>query len=1484
MKKGFLKVIKTTLFYSILCILSIICSRTVLTSETIQGSGTSEDPYLVNSESDLIYYLENYNEKDVYIKINQDLSLTSSYTPKSLYAILDGDFHKITAKTELITHNNGVIKNMTFTNTVERINVLTYVTSYAGILCNNNSGTISGVIATGKITNSCHHTSSGDNETSTASRAGIIAGYSSGKIINCAAFGSISLDCEYGSHAAGITSYGSVENCYSCVSVSATGSSRYGTSSKAPLTLDNSINSYFNSDIYSGSTTGAYTTSEMKTNEFINILNSNEINSDSEWTNDVNNINNGFPILKPRFDAVISSSKTNVLIDGTEDIVLTSSEPNATIYYTIDGTDPNKQSNVFVDKIQINDEITIKAIVYKGDLPSAIYAFHYSKPKGLGTKESPYLIDSEASLYAISELNKEGYFELTNNIALTSELSCLGDFYGVLNGNGYSITNVYTGSRINGLFNTNNGVITNLNVKIKDNAKFYTLGSIANVNNGIICNVQVAGSIDGGVITSNDGNAFGGLVAVNYGKIELCVVEGYVHATKLMHAGGIAGENYGDISYSMFKGNMYIESISPWQPYQGYVGGIVGYNYHVDKYVSSTSPEYFFYNGKVSYCKVVSDYIKSTPSHYTGVKVGSIIGGSYFNIYHCVDEVKEIITDINYLEWGYMGQNRTTGNKSSNPIEIPHDHDFSVEQNDYICYSYRSMTISCSCGMTHQSYWFPGSWGDYHNYDESESFIIKEATCFEEGIIGTKCLNCGYVKEEKIAKIIHEELKNEDNKILIDSDLYPYTDSTSSSNKSKTLTLKYDNAAYIEITFDLKSTVSYYSNDLNVYDGQNNLIATYSSNEMDNETVVIPGDTCKISISLSSSSDTYKCYFSAINVYYNSYTDWETIKESTCSEEGLKQRSCNICGDIQIQDIDKVTHEYIYEINEPSCNDEGYTISTCTNCSYTNTVYYFPLGHRYEATVTEATCTEQGYTTHTCVCGDTYVDSYVEPHHNIVVNPKVDSTCTATGLTEGSYCSRCDYNIPQEIIPMKNHEYATSIINPTCTEQGYTIHTCICGDSYIDAYVDIIPHSYEAVITEPTCTEQGYTTYTCICGDSYIDTYVDIIPHSYETVITEPTCTEQGYTTYTCICGDSYIGSYVDILEHAKVYENIYYDDPISLENGNYPFLLSNGVYSSTNKSHSSNSYFYVTALRDYSLEISYRTSSEANYDKLKIILNNTILYTVSGDTSWATRTIDLKAGDKLTFNYYKDGSVSSFNDTAYFKLNYDVSEIVERTEILCKDIEKTCTEDIICDLCGEIYYSAPGHNYSEIITLPTCTEQGYTTYVCHCGDEFVFDYVEPFGHELVIDERVEPTCTETGLTEGTHCSRCEYTIPQEIIPAMGHSYESYITEPTCEEQGYTTYVCHCGDEFVSDYVEALGHDMIVDEGLAPTCTENGLTEGSHCSRCEYNVPQAVIPALGHKYEIKVTEPTCEEEGYTTYTCHCGDTYKDNYVEALGHV
>lgn len=61
-------------------------------------------------------------------------------------------------------------------------------------------------------------------------------------------------------------------------------------------------------------------------------------------------------------------------------------------------------------------------------------------------------------------------------------------------------------------------------------------------------------------------------------------------------------------------------------------------------------------------------------------------------------------------------------------------------------------------------------------------------------------------------------------------------------------------------------------------------------------------------------------------------------------------------------------------------------------------------------------------------------------------------------------------------------------------------------------------HSYKDVVTAPTCTEKGYTTHTCACGDSYVDTYTDALGHAWDNgkVTKEATETTQGSMTYTC--------------------------------------------------------------------------------------------------------------------------------------------------------------------------------------------------------------------------------------------------------------------------------------------------------------------------------------------------------------------------------
>ena len=117
------------------------------------------------------------------------------------------------------------------------------------------------------------------------------------------------------------------------------------------------------------------------------------------------------------------------------------------------------------------------------------------------------------------------------------------------------------------------------------------------------------------------------------------------------------------------------------------------------------------------------------------------------------------------------------------------------------------------------------------------------------------------------------------------------------------------------------------------------------------------------------------------------------------------------------------------------------------------------------------------------------------------------------------------------------HSYTAVVTAPTCTEKGYTTHTCSCGDSYVDTYTDALGHAWDGgtVTKQPTATETGIKTFTCTrCGE----TKTEVIPalsheHSYKAVVTDPTCTAKGYTTHTCACGDSYVDTYVDALGHA---------------------------------------------------------------------------------------------------------------------------------------------------------------------------------------------------------------------------------------------------------------------------------------------------------------------------------------------------------------
>ena len=146
-----------------------------------------------------------------------------------------------------------------------------------------------------------------------------------------------------------------------------------------------------------------------------------------------------------------------------------------------------------------------------------------------------------------------------------------------------------------------------------------------------------------------------------------------------------------------------------------------------------------------------------------------------------------------------------------------------------------------------------------------------------------------------------------------------------------------------------------------------------------------------------------------------------------------------------------------------------------------------------------------------------------------------DVTVDAINTKYASYSSSSYASF--RCVEAHEHSYTAVVTPPTCTEKGYTTHTCACGDSYVDTYTDALGHAWDngKVTKEPTETEAGVKTFTCTrCGETRTET-MPVIPHvhSYKDVVTAPTCTEKGYTTHTCSCGDSYVDTYVDALGHA---------------------------------------------------------------------------------------------------------------------------------------------------------------------------------------------------------------------------------------------------------------------------------------------------------------------------------------------------------------
>jgi len=106
-------------------------------------------------------------------------------------------------------------------------------------------------------------------------------------------------------------------------------------------------------------------------------------------------------------------------------------------------------------------------------------------------------------------------------------------------------------------------------------------------------------------------------------------------------------------------------------------------------------------------------------------------------------------------------------------------------------------------------------------------------------------------------------------------------------------------------------------------------------------------------------------------------------------------------------------------------------------------------------------------------------------------------------------------------------------------------------------------------------------------------------------------------------------------------------------------------------------------------------------------------------------------------------------------------------------------------------------HTWRKLSEKPaTCTEAGEKTEICDCGEKRTTS-IQALGHVEEKIPAVAATCTKTGLTEGTKCSRCDVILrAQQSTPVLGHSYGAWVQvkAPTALEEGYRERTCtRCG-------------------------------------------------------------------------------------------
>ncbi len=596
------------------------------------------------------------------------------------------------------------------------------------------------------------------------------------------------------------------------------------------------------------------------------------------------------------------------------------------------------------------------------------------------------------------------------------------------------------------------------------------------------------------------------------------------------------------------------------------------------------------------------------------------------------------------------------------------------------------------------------------------------------------------------------------------------------------------------------------------------------------------------------------------NAAAHTYGAWSTYKEASCTVDGEERRECTVCFSHEARPIEanhkpgpvatcyapqictlcqiELVPATDHDIHYVSDGDTGhYTVCRNANCDYKGSTE----AHTYENVLYEApTCAKEGKNVQKCVvCAYTATTILDKTDHTLIAIEAKAPSCQEGGWNAYVKCTNegCSYSTYEDnkLSSLGGHLWGEWQYTESAHSRFCTRDACQGEDTHTPAYGN-------PTVVAPKCLEDGYTRHSCThtgCGYFYDDSPTQQLGHKLKDMDgMDPTCTEAGYVMYV-ICTrsgcDFNTKSEIPALGHD--FDTTWYSENPSTHY--YPCTREGCDAKEREETHTWSDWTIITAAT---------CTEDGVQTKSCLVCERTETQNIS-----APGHTPAKAG--------------------------------------------LCTDDILCTVCGEIVTPGKDHEgFVKVVTDPTCTEGGFTTYTCraaHCGYQYVDSYTNPLSHkpadtytvsedtlyhyhaclnncgtELDIAEHTftdwvitsNPACVKEGVQEKV-CVDCSHKATQSI-PPTGHSLyldtESKRLPNT--EEGIIRYeisiveLCHnCTYRNVLASSIEHGHgSTVTTAGKPASCTEDGYYEAVYCAfpECgELLLPYTVIPALGHEYK-----------------------------------